>query len=115
LAKALSMLVMPTIIVTLFCVSWVFEKYDLFDKESANNRLVDEIDEIRVAEAKDKIVIYCPYSWNILLRLDAEPSRWEGIELESPRIFKPSVKAAGSYLKIGMAEYNTDVLIIGQS
>ncbi len=94
---------------------WIFEKYDLFGVEPANNRLVDEIEEIRVAETKDKVVIYCPHSWDISLRLDSRPFKWEGIELESRRVFKPRIEASGGYLKVAMTEYNSDVLIIGQS
>jgi hypothetical protein len=94
---------------------WIFEKYDLFGLEPTNSVLVDEIDEIRVAETKDKVVVYCPYSWDISLRLDDKPFKWEGIELESRRVFRPRIEASDCYLKVGMAEYNADALIIGQA
>ncbi|MCS7146514.1 MAG: DUF4038 domain-containing protein [Nitrososphaerota archaeon] len=92
---------------------WVFERYDLFDIEPANERLLNQTSEIRVSEGGDKIVVYAPYCWEIRLRLDEVPREWEGIELESRRIFKPAVKTFSDYTAIEMPDFNSDVLFIG--
>ncbi len=92
---------------------WVFEKYDMFDLEPANEKLLNETPEIRISEGKDKIVIYTPYDWDIKLRLNEIPCEWEGIELESRRVFKPTVKISGDYSIIEMSDFNSDILFIG--
>jgi hypothetical protein len=93
---------------------WIFEMYDLFDIEPANEKLLNETSEIRVAGGKDKIIIYAPYNWNILLNFDCKSYKWEGIDLESRKVFKPIVKTINSCLKIEMSNFNNDILIIGR-
>jgi hypothetical protein len=93
---------------------WIFEMYDLFDIEPANEKLLNETSEIRVAEGKDKIIIYAPYNWDILLNFDGKSYKWEGINLESKKFFKPTVKTVNGCLKIEMSNFNSDILIIGR-
>lgn len=93
---------------------WVFERYDMFDIEPANNKLLYNTgSEIRVSMGKDKIVVYSPYNWSIKLKIDGSSYRWEGIELDSRRIFKPRVEILGDYTIIEMSEFNSDSLLIG--
>ncbi|MEM4461593.1 MAG: DUF4038 domain-containing protein [Candidatus Bathyarchaeia archaeon] len=92
---------------------WVFERYDLFDIEPANDRLVNRTDEIRVSIGRGKIVVYTPYNCSVGLRMDGAAYRWEGIELEGRRIFKPRVEVRGDETIIKMADFNSDILVIG--
>jgi len=93
---------------------WLFEKYDLFDIEPANIKLLYNTgSEIRVSMSRDKIIVYSPYSWDIKLRVDGSLYRWEGIELESRRFFKPRIELVGDYTVIDMMEFNSDSIIIG--
>jgi hypothetical protein len=92
---------------------WIFERYDLFDIKPANDKLLNETSEIRVSEGKDKIVVYAPYECSVRLRIDGSAYRWEGIELEGRRIFKPRVIVHGDEAVIEAAEFNGDILLIG--
>lgn len=92
---------------------WIFERYDLFEIEPRNELLLEDTQEIRVSEDKDRIVIYIPYSWNIRLNIDANLYDWEAIELETRRVFKPEVKRLEEYSLISMSDFNTDYIIIG--
>ncbi|MBS7648086.1 MAG: DUF4038 domain-containing protein [Candidatus Bathyarchaeia archaeon] len=92
---------------------WVFEKYDMFDIEPANEKLLNETPEIRISEGRDKIAVYTPYNWDIKLRLNGISCKWEGIELESRRVFKPEVKISSDYSVIEMTDFNSDILFIG--
>lgn len=92
---------------------WVFESYDLFEIEPANDRLLNETSEIRVSEDGEKVVVYAPYGCDVKLRLDDVPHRWEGIELESRRVFKPSARLSDGQTVLEMSDFNSDVLYIG--
>ncbi|MCS7111471.1 MAG: DUF4038 domain-containing protein [Ignisphaera sp.] len=93
---------------------WVFERYNLFDIEPANDKLLYNTgSEIRVSMSKDKIVVYTPYNWSIKLKTNGETYRWDGIELASRRVFKPRIEISGDYTIIKMSEFNSDLLIIG--
>jgi len=92
---------------------WLFEKYDLFSINPANDKLLNETAEIRVSEDEEKIVIYTPYNWDVKLKIDGGLYRWEGIDLGSRRVFKPNVEKYGDYSIIRMSEFNNDILIIG--
>jgi len=93
---------------------WVFERYDLFDIRPANEKLLNETNEIRVSEGKDKIIVYTPFNTDVKLKSDESYDEWEGIDLETRRIFKPKVEKAEKSLVIKMAEFNNDLLIIGR-
>ncbi|MEM2852647.1 MAG: DUF4038 domain-containing protein [Ignisphaera sp.] len=93
---------------------WIFERYDLFDIEPANDKLLYNTgSEIRVSMSKDKIVVYSPYNWSIKLKIDGGMYRWEGIELESRRVFKPKIEISGDYTIVEMSEFNSDSILIG--
>jgi hypothetical protein len=101
---------------------WLFEKYDLFDIEPANDRLVKEegrdpreVEEIKVSTGKGKVVIYTPYyNYAIGLQVDGSSYRWEGVELESRRIFRPGVKVERGYTLIKLPELaSSDIIVIG--
>lgn len=63
--------------------------------------------------SKDKIVVYSPYNWSIKLKIDGGMYRWEGIELESRRVFKPKIEISGDYTIVEMSEFNSDSILIG--
>lgn len=92
---------------------WIFEKYDLFDIKPANERLANKTSEIRVSEGEDKILVYTPFNTDIKLKTDGAYSKWEGIDLEARRIFKPEVEREENCFTIRMTEFNSDLLIIG--
>jgi hypothetical protein len=92
---------------------WIFEKYDLFDIKPANEKLLNETSEIRVSEGKDKVAIYTPFNTEIKLKVDSSLYKWEGIELENRRVFKPKYKNEGDHAVIEMTGFNGDLLIIG--
>lgn len=92
---------------------WIFERYNLFDLEPANEKLLNETPEIRVSEGRDKIVIYTPYNIEMKLKVDGSLYKWEGIELEGRRIFKPKAEVNRDHSVIRTAEFNGDLLIIG--
>ncbi|MBS7638937.1 DUF4038 domain-containing protein [Candidatus Bathyarchaeota archaeon] len=94
---------------------WIFEKYDLFDVEPANSKLLNETSEIRVAEGADKIAVYSPFNTEIKLEIDCSHYKWEGIDLEGRRIFKPKIRDEGKYTVIKMAVFNRDYLVVGTS
>ncbi|MEM4180394.1 MAG: DUF4038 domain-containing protein [Nitrososphaerota archaeon] len=92
---------------------WVFERYDLFDIEPANEKLLNQTPEIRVSEGRDKIVVYVPFGCDVRLRMDGVSCRWEGVELESRRVFKPAARLEGDCTVLEMPGFNSDVLFIG--
>ena len=92
---------------------WIFEIYNLFDIEPANELLITDTTEIRVSKSDSRIVIYTPYNWNISLKIDASLYNWEGIELEERRIFRPEIEIFQEHSIIKMSEFNSDILIIG--
>lgn len=92
---------------------WVFEKYDLFNIEPANEKLLNETSEIRASEGEDKIVIYTPFNTDIKLKVDGSSYKWEGIELQNRKIFKPKIKNEKEYSTVKMTEFNGDLLIVG--
>ncbi|MBO3753799.1 MAG: DUF4038 domain-containing protein [Candidatus Brockarchaeota archaeon] len=92
---------------------WVFEKHDLFDIKPANEKLLNETAEIRVSEGEGKIIVYTPFNTDIKLKSDESYSKWEGIDLETRRVFKPKVEITENGFIIKMTEFNNDLLIIG--
>ncbi|MEM2091751.1 MAG: DUF4038 domain-containing protein [Candidatus Bathyarchaeia archaeon] len=92
---------------------WLFEKYNMFDIKPANEKLLNETPEIRVSESEDKIIVYTPFNWDVKLRLNEVIYKWEGIELASRKVFKPTVKISGDHIIIEKSNFNADVLLIG--
>lgn len=92
---------------------WLFEKYDLFDIEPAKEVLATADQDIRVAQGKNKLVVYAPYNWDVKLKVDATSYEWEGFALETRSIVKPRLEESGDYTLIRMPELNSDILLIG--
>ena len=92
---------------------WLFERYDLFDIEPANELLLLNEPDIRVAQGKGKIVVYTPYSWDVKLKVDTTAYKWECFALETRCILKPRVEDSGDGATLRAPELNSDVLIIG--
>lgn len=92
---------------------WFFEEYDLFDIKPANEKLMNETPEIRVSEGEGKIIIYTPFNIEVRLKVDGSSYKWDGVELETRRIFEPKVKSEKGYSAIKTTEFNGDLLIVG--
>ncbi|MDF2963735.1 MAG: hypothetical protein K0S39_5470 [Paenibacillus sp.] len=95
---------------------WLFETYQFHDIRPANEFVLNEYEDIRMAAAPDmkKIVIYAPYSNDIKLKLiNGNEYDFVMIDLESRNIIKPSVGVDADIVTVTMSEGNTDVLIIG--
>jgi len=91
---------------------WIFEKYELYDIEPANDLLINDTQEIRISKGRNKIVIYNPYNSNVILRLN-EDYEWEGVELMERKFFVPEVKKTEGETIIKMSPFNSDSLLIG--
>lgn len=92
---------------------WLFEKYDLFDIEPANEVLSTMDRDVRAARGKGKLVVYAPYNWDVKLRVDATAYEWEGFALETRSVVKPRVEVSGGCTVIRMPELNSDILLVG--
>jgi len=53
----------------------------------------------------------------LMFEIDCSHYKWEGIDLEGRRIFKPKIKDEGKYIIIiiKMAVFNRDYLVVGTS
>ncbi|MEM1526601.1 MAG: DUF4038 domain-containing protein [Ignisphaera sp.] len=91
----------------------VFEYYDLFDIKPANDLLINETNEIRVAKGKEKVVVYVPYSWRVKLNLESNSYTWIGIDLDSRKMFNPEVLNERAITIVEIPEINNDYLLIG--
>lgn len=91
---------------------WIFEKFDLFDIEPANELLINETEEIRISRGKNKIIIYSPFNTDIKVRLEEE-YEWEGIELAERKPFMPEIRKEKDGLLIKATPFNSDLLFIG--
>ena len=47
------------------------------------------------------------------MKIDGSIYRWEGIKMEDRRAFRPEVKDSKGHFVIEVAEFNSDLLIIG--
>lgn len=92
---------------------WLFEKFDLFDIEPANELLAVNEPDVRVGQGRGKVAVYTPYSWTLKLKADARAYEWEGFALEKRCFVKPKVSAAGDGVAIRAPEINSDILLIG--
>ncbi len=93
---------------------WLFEQYDLFDIEPANDILLNETPEIRVSKSDKKIIIYSPFNVDIGLKLDISSYEWNAIELQTRKVFNPEVDIFIDHSIIKMNEFNSDVIFIGK-
>ncbi|MEM3980674.1 MAG: hypothetical protein QXF79_05410 [Ignisphaera sp.] len=91
----------------------VFEYYNLFDIKPANDLLINETNEIRVAKGKEKVVVYVPYSWRVKLNLESNSYTWIGIDLDSRKMFNPEVLNERAITIVEIPEINNDYLLIG--
>jgi hypothetical protein len=91
---------------------WVFETYNLFDLEPASIVSGGD-DEIRAAinSSRTRIVIYCPYSFDLTLDVDLTGYNVIALDLASRRAIVPDV-TAGAQSIIEMHRFNTDVLVL---
>jgi len=93
---------------------WLFEQYDLFDIEPANDILLNETPEIRVSKSDEKIIIYSPFNVDIGLKSDISTYEWRAIELQTRKVFKPEINIFIDHSIIKMSEFNSDVIFIGE-
>jgi len=93
----------------------VFEKFNLFNLEPAQNLLVNSTEEIRVATSRDgeKLVIYSPFASQISLRLNLkEYDEVVGIDLSKRRWVVPEISFRNNLSVIEMVPLNSDFLIL---
>jgi hypothetical protein len=99
-------------------VKWIFETYDLFGIEPRDgilNESESKRNEIRmsVSERQDKVVLYVPYSTEIIVDMDLTGYECTLIDLGEKRFAKPVLKGLGGTSVIEMHDFNSDVLIVG--
>lgn len=92
---------------------WMFETYNLFELESADI-VLNEDKAIRAAinEARTKVAVYYPYSFDIEFDLDLTGFHFVLIDLTSRRFAVPVVET-GQVSRIRMHGFSSDVLILG--
>lgn len=95
-------------------IKWIFEEFDLFDIQPANEKLIGDNQEIRISKGKDKIVIYTPSNWEIKFILDKNEKikKSLGIELETRKVFIPEIEIQSEEVKIKKSPFNSDILYI---
>ena len=95
--------------------SWVFQQYRLFDIEPRNELLVNDTEEIRVAQSPDgrKIAIYSPYNVDIRLKANVADYHWTMIDLAQRNIGQADVILDGEETVIRMPEFNADAVYFG--
>ncbi|TBL70320.1 DUF4038 domain-containing protein [Paenibacillus thalictri] len=95
---------------------WLFEKYELYDIEPANELLVTGYEDIRMAtsSASNRFVIYASYSNDIKVKWDGADYEVTMIDLASRNVLKPQIRCSDEFLVIPMNECNSDSLIIAE-
>lgn len=93
-------------------IKHIFELYQLFDIEPAQDLLLKENSEIRVAKTKDKIIIYVPS--NVDLELNMNLTGWKGIaiDLENRYVSPLFIKSYEHRSLISMTYFHTDAIYI---
>lgn len=96
---------------------FVFEEFELFGIQPANDLLARMPDEVRLAITmnREKFALYTPLARNIVLRINLEQyERIIGINLSKKRFFVPAFSREEDNLWVlKMPPYNTDMLIVG--
>jgi hypothetical protein len=92
---------------------WIFELYNLFETNPAQQILRNEDPEIRAAASEDRstVAIYAPYAFDLDLDLDLSGYTCIQIDLASRRIITPEVQT-GPRSRVGMHRFNADVLFL---
>jgi len=93
---------------------WLFEMYELFDIEPAQDKLLFESPEVRMAASpgNDKILIYYPYNEEIRVSLDLGEYDCRLIHLASKVVSKPRLVCSKDETVIKMHGFNEDVLFV---
>lgn len=95
----------------------LFEQYELFGVQPAQDLLVTQNPEVRCGITKDakRWVVYSPSSQTILLKIPSqECSKVLGIELTHRKIFHPLAAFRDSVLQIDLPPFNSDFLLLGR-
>jgi hypothetical protein len=92
---------------------WAFETHNLFDIEPAD-AVQNDTPEIRMARGGRSIVIYSPYTTNIVVDQDLGEYEWSVVGLANRRFARPLVDGSGQEWRLRMHEANCDMLFIGQ-
>jgi hypothetical protein len=93
---------------------WLWERYALFDVQPAQELLVREDDEVRVASTENRIALYLPHAYDVALHVDLSGYRCKLWDLENRRPIVPIVEA-GMPSMIRASAYNGDVLVVGST
>ena len=91
---------------------WIFETYDLFDIEPCQCVLSDT-KTIRMSRNKNKVIIYAPYDFDVIIDDDLSGYEFSIFILEEKKIAKPTIVFQDGKTIIKMHSFNSDVLIVG--
>ncbi|MHA6483443.1 apiosidase-like domain-containing protein [Paenibacillus sp. strain BS8-2] len=95
----------------------LYEQYDMFGLEPAQDKLVTSYEGIRMASKEDDslFVVYVPYAIRLEIKLDLKGYDLVAYDLAERRIIKPVVVSnEAGHATIAMLQVNADTLIIGQ-
>ena len=94
---------------------WIFETYNFFALNPAQDLLLNEDAEIRAAASEDRstVAVYIPYSFDVELNLDLSGYRCIQIDLATRRVLTPVVET-GARSRVQMPAVNADTLFIAK-
>ena len=94
---------------------WIFETYNLFETNPAQQILRNEDPEIRAAATEDRatVAIYAPYAFDLDLDLDLSGYTCIQIDLAARLILTPEVQS-GPQSRVGMIRFNADSLFLAR-
>jgi hypothetical protein len=90
---------------------WLWEHYDLFDVQPAQELLVREDDEVRVARSDKTIAVYMPHAYDVALNVDLAGYRCELWDLGNRRPTVADVEEAMPSI-VPASAVNGDVLVV---
>jgi hypothetical protein len=94
---------------------WLYTSHRLAKLNPANELLLSEYEDIRMAADPDHalIAIYVPYSQDVKLKVHWGEYHFIMIDLTSRNVLQPTVLAVEEHTLLRKCPFNTDVLIIG--
>ena len=90
---------------------WLWERYGLWDVQPAQELLVREDDEVRVARSEAAIAVYMPHAYDVALNVDLSGYRCELWDLVNRRPMAAEVEA-GMRSLVHASVVNGDMLLI---
>jgi len=90
---------------------WLWEHYELWDVQPAQELLVREDDEVRIAASENTIAVYLPHAYDVALNVDLSGYRCELWDLENRRPMAVEVEA-GTSSTVHVSVVNGDLLLL---